>query len=366
MNFLRKGLFFTVILSLCAAVMPVYGKHFLTDKVLTLSNAADGNEVVMLAHNPWYGLVETGRVATGGNGSGGGLGNQGALITSEDQQWLFAVNAGSNTISTFRIHRYGISLIETVDSGGVLPVSLTQHGDLLYVLNAGSDSIAGFTIDNGSLTPLEDSARPLSGAGTGPAQISFNPWGDKLVVTEKGTNLIATFSLNDDGIAESTVFNSSVVATPFGFGFDRYGHLLVTEAAGGAPDASAVSSYDIEDDGTLTVLDGGVATTETAACWLVTSRLGNTAFVTNTGSSSISAFKVNRRGNLRLTTADGVTATTGEGTAPIDMALSDGGHYLFALASGNIISYRVIGNKHLQQVSQISGIPATATGLVAF
>lgn len=365
MRLLRIGIFFTALLSLCGAVVPAYGKNFFSDRVFTLSNAADGNEVIMLKHNPWFGLIEIGRVATDGNGSGGGLGNQGALITSGDKQWMYAVNPGSNSISVFHINRWGISLVETVDSGGVTPVSLAQHDDLLYVVNAGSDSIAGFSVDNGGLTPLADSVRSLSGSGTAPAQISFSPWGDMLVVTEKNTNLIATFSLNEDGVAESTVFNSSVVATPFGFGFDRYGHLLVTEAAGGAPDVSAVSSYDIEDDGTLTVLDGGVGTNETAACWLVTSRSGNTAFVTNTGSGTISAFKVNRRGNLRLTTSDGVTASTGEGTAPLDMALSNGGRYLFALASGNIISYRVIGNKHLRQVSSVSGLPGSATGLLA-
>jgi len=365
MTYLRKSVFIVVFLSLWSLALPASAAHFLSDRVFTLSNATEGNEVLMFKHHPFFGLVEIGSVDTGGHGSGGGLGNQGALIVSQDKRWLFAVNAGSNSISVFRVHRYGISLIEVVDSNGVQPVSLTQHDQLLYVLNAGSDSIAGFTIDDDGLTPLANSVRALSGSGTGPAQVSFTPWGNILVVTEKNTNLITTFVLNEDGVAESTVFNSSTVATPFGFGFDRFGHALITEAAGGAPDASVVSSYDIDEDGTLTVLDGGVATTESAACWLVTSRTGTTAFVTNTGSGSISAFKVNRHGKLRLTTDDGVTATTGEGTAPIDMALSDNGRYLFALASGNIISYRVIGNKHLRQLHQVTGLPASSTGLVS-
>jgi 6-phosphogluconolactonase (cycloisomerase 2 family) len=366
MRHLRKGLLFAFVLSLWSLALPASATHFFSDRVFTMSNAADGNEILMYRHHPFFGLIGAGRVATGGNGSGGGLGNQDGLIVSADKQWLYAINAGSNSISVFRIHRFGIVLAQTVDSGGIQPVSLTRHGDLLYVVNAGNDAIAGFTVEDGYLLPLDNSIRALSGSGTAPAQISFTPWGDMLIVTEKNTNLIATFLLNDEGVAESTVFNFSTVATPFGFGFDRYGHALITEAAGGAPDASVVSSYEIEEDGTLTVLDGGVATTESAACWLVTSRNGTSAFVTNTGSGTISAFKVNRRGDLRLTTKDGVTASTGEGTAPIDMALSPSGRFLFALASGSIISYRVIGDKHLRNSSRVGNIPASATGLVAF
>ena len=365
MHLVRKSWLIAMLLTLSCLALPASATHF-SNHVFTMSNAADGNEIFMFVHVPRFGLFPTGQVATGGNGSGGGLGNQNGLILSDDQQWLYAVNPGSDSISVFRVYRFGIALVETVHSDGVQPISLTLHDNLLYVLNGGSDSIAGFSVEDGHLTPLADSVRPLSGNGTGPAQISFTPWGDTLIVTEKNTNLIATFALNDEGLAESTVFTPSTVATPFGFGFDRYGHLLVTEAAGGAPDASAVSSYDLDDDGGLTVLDGGVATNETAACWLVTSRNGRTAFVTNTGSGTISAFTVNRRGDLRLTTSDGISASTGTGTAPIDMALSSNGKYLFALASGNIVAYRVIGNKFLRQIRGATDLPGSSNGLVAF
>ena len=43
--------------------------------------------------------------------------------------------------------------------------------------------------------PCDGSDRPLSGAGTDPAQIAFTPHGDALVVTEKATNKIVTFEV---------------------------------------------------------------------------------------------------------------------------------------------------------------------------
>jgi 6-phosphogluconolactonase len=314
-------------------------------------------------------LVGAGSEATGGDGTGAGLGNQGGVILSEHHRWLYAVNAGSNSISAFRVHKGGLTLTDTVASEGSRPISLTRHDNLLYVLNAGSDSIAGFTVNqDGSLSPLADSVRGLSGTGTDPAQISFTPWGDALVVTEKATNKITTFLVDEDGRPGPAVVNDSEGPTPFGFDFDRYGHLLVSEAAGGALDASSVSSYAIEEDGTLTVLASAVPTTETAACWVEMSRNGRYAFTTNTGSSSISAFESDRDGSLMATTEDGVAASTGPGSVPIDLALSTRGNYLFALsaANGTIAAFRLIGNRELVPMPGVTGLPTTINGLAAY
>jgi 6-phosphogluconolactonase len=369
MNRLRKTFLISLLLSLCSFALPALANYYSIGKVFTMTNATGGNEILMFSHHPSQGLIETGSVATGGNGTGTGLGNQGGLILSKDHRWLFAVNAGSDSISVFRVQKRGLILVDTASSGGAQPVSLTVHKDLLYVLNAASDSIAGFSIDyNGKLSLLKGSMRNLSGADTAPAQISFTPWGDMLVVTEKATNRITTFVLDESDLPGPAMVHKSAGETPFGFAFDRYGHLLVTEAAGGAEDASSVSSYDIQEDGKLAVIASKVPTTETAACWLVTSRNGRFAFTTNTGSSSISAFKIRRDGNLKLTTKDGVAADTGPGSAPIDLALSRNGRYLFALSASNgtIVAYRVTHNSRLSPLPGISGLPSTINGLAAF
>ncbi len=139
--------------------------------VFTLTNAAAGNEVLMYNRSSDGSLAFDGAYATGGLGSGAGLGSQTALVLTENNRWLFAVNAGSNEISAFAVRRDGLKLVDVVDSGGELPVSLTVHKDLLYVLNAGgSGNISGFSIGKrGSLTPLAGSTQPVSNGGIGAA-----------------------------------------------------------------------------------------------------------------------------------------------------------------------------------------------------
>lgn len=366
---LRNIHFLSLILLMCAFAAPAAAGNHDTSQVFTMTNAASGNEVLIFTHHPRQGLVGAGSVPTGGNGTGSGLGNQGGVILSDHHRFLYVVNAGSDSVSVLRVHKGGLKLIDTADSGGSQPVSLTEHDNLLYVLNAGSDSIAGFTVGrNGTLRPLAGSIRSLSGAGTAPAQIGFTPWGDALVVTEKATNRITTFLLDENGQPGSAIVNLSAGPTPFGFDFDRYGHLLVSEAAGGAPDASSLSSYQIREDGTLQVLASSVPTTETAACWVEMSRNGRYAFTTNAGSSSISAFRSGRDGSLTLTTADGVAASTGAGSAPIDLALSDRGNYLFSLSAqdGTIAAFRLVGNRKLVPVPGATGLPTSVDGLAAY
>lgn len=367
-----KNPFFTVLLMLlCSIAVPAwahqYFKHMPT-QVFTMSNASSGNEILAFSLRPHGALVQTASVKSGGKGSGGGLGNQSGLVLSKDRRWLFAVNAGSDSLSVFRLSASGLTLVDTIDSQGDNPVSIAQHYDLLYVLNAGSNNIAGFTLDhNGKLSELADSLRNFNGSGTA-AQVSFSPWGDMLIVTEKATNQIISFVLDENGLPGESIFTQSEGETPFGFAFDRYGHLIVSEAAGGSEDASSVSSYEINSDGTLTALASAVPTTETAACWVAVSRNGRVAFTTNTGSSSISALKVGSGGELKLINKDGVAAETDEGSAPIDLALSRSGRFLFALSAniGTISSHRVIDNKRLLPLGGVKGLPTTLNGLAAF
>ena len=152
-------------------------------------------------------------------------------------------------------------MIENQRSGGKRPISVTARGNLLYVLNeGGTPNIAGFVIDEetGRLTYLEDSTRKLpSGGMADPAQIAFNPTGKTLVLTQKVTNLIVTWRVRVDGLVQAPVITPSNGITPFGFGFDSLGHLIVSEAAAEVPEASSVSSYQF--------LPGGVPETVSAS-----------------------------------------------------------------------------------------------------
>src|SRR5262249_1838942 len=157
--------------------------------VYTASNAADGNQILIFDRGFDGRLRPGGAVATGGTGTGEGLGNQGGLVLSQNERWLVGVNAGSDDLSVFEVRRNGLDRKSQTPYGGSRAVSVTMHGRLVYVLNHDSENITGFTLSRlGVLEPLPSSTRPLSGAGPDPAEIRFSPDGDLLVVTEKGTN----------------------------------------------------------------------------------------------------------------------------------------------------------------------------------
>jgi len=156
-----------------------------------------------------------------------------------------------------------------------------------------------------------------------------------------------------------------VGATPFGFAFARNGTLVVSEAFGGAPDASALSSYRLDGAGALHVVSASVGTTETAACWVVITENGRFAYTTNTGSGTVSGYRVHHSGALSLLDPDGVTGTTGAG--PIDMALTNNSRFLYTLdgPAGGISAFRVNADGSLTAQTGVAGLPAGANGLAA-
>jgi 6-phosphogluconolactonase (cycloisomerase 2 family) len=341
--------------------------------VYTMSNAADGNEVVVFARLADGSLRFSATYDTAGLGSGDGLGNQGGVVLSDNGRWLLVVNAGSNQVSVFSVKRRGLTLVDTVSSGGVRPISVAIHRDLVYVVHAGGsvgnvDSIAGLRLGpDGTLSALPGSSRLLSDTNTAPAQIGFSPDGRFLVVTEKDTNLIDVFPVEADGYAGLRVENSSVGQTPFAFDFGRRDQLFVAEVFGGAEDAGAVSSYDLEPDGNLQVIDGSVPNTETAPCWLVVTSGGRYAFTTNTPDDSLSAYAIDFEGRLELLDEDGRSGEPGAGTRPLDMDLSDDGRFLYTLNIGDdtISTFRVMPDGSLNHLGAIAGVPDGANGLAA-
>jgi 6-phosphogluconolactonase len=336
--------------------------------VYTLTNGAAGNAVAVFERHGDGSLTGAGSVATGGLGTGAGLGSQGALVRSGTR--LLAVNAGSDSISLLVIRHDGVRLLDTAPAGGVGPISVAVHRDVAYVVNQGGGptpaNIAGFRVAGGELTPLPGSSRPLSAASPGPAQIEFSHDGALLVVTEKATNRIVTYRVDAAGYASAPNAQPSAGQTPFGFAVDR-GRLIVSEAFGGAPDASVVSSYRLGADGTIAAISPNVATTETAACWVVVTQNGRYAYATNTGSGTISGYAVARDGALTLLDADGRTGITGPGSSPSDAALSSGSRFLYVLEAGTheLSGFRVRADGGLQPVGAIGGLPTGAAGLVA-
>jgi 6-phosphogluconolactonase (cycloisomerase 2 family) len=215
---------------------------------------------------------------------------------------------------------------------------------------------------------MPDSYRPLSASNAAAAQIQFSPDGRALVVTEKATNKIDVYQVDRDGLPEiAPQIVASAGQTPFGFSFGKHNRLFVTEAAGGAPGASSVSSYRLTRTGDLSLIDGPVATGLTAACWAVVTPDGRYTYIAETGSEAVSAFEINRRGDLSLRDANGITASTGAGSVPIDLAMSDNGRYLYSLSSKNhtLNEYRVEADGGLVAIGSLTNLPPSMNGLAA-
>jgi len=335
--------------------------------VFTLSNSGAGNAVIAFGRAADGTLTPAGSFATQGNGTGAGLGSQGAVALSDDGRFLFAVNAASNSITSFTVDGTSLTRVNTIPSGGTLPISLTTHGSLVYVLNAGgTENITGFSVDaNGGLTVLPGSSRPLSGTGVGPAQVGFDPSGSSLVVTEKNTNRIDVFAVGSGGYASGPVVNPSAGQTPFGFAFNQHGVLIVSEAFGGGADASAVSSYTLGSNGALSVVSASVPTTETSACWIAVTNNGKFAYAANTGSASVTGYRVDK---ASLSILDGAGKTGNTGNTPIDAAVSRNSQFLYTLTSGSheITAFSVRQNDgSLSPVSGAAGLPVGTVGLAA-
>lgn len=328
--------------------------------VYVLGNQVAGNAVIQYDRGADGQLTLVGSYPTTGTGTGGGLGSQNAVVVDEDGSHLYAVDAGSSSITSFRIADGGLERIGTVASGGSTPTSLAVHGDRLYALNAGgSGNVASFAVADGALTELSDGTSPLSGSSTSPAQVSVTPDGGQLVVTERATNVVDVIDLDDSGRPDSIVSVPSAGAVPFGFDFDNKGHLLVSEAA-----ASTASSYDVTPAG-LTTISASVATTENAACWLVATNNGRFAYTGNAGGSlSVTGFRVGNDGSLALLTPGGKTGVTPAGVT--DLALSANSQFLYGrLGNGSVAGFAVNQDGSLDPVGVFAGLPVGAVGIAA-
>src|SRR5215204_80448 len=349
--------------------------NFKSGAVYVLTNQVQNSIAVFLRNNKDGTLTAAGTFPTGGAGNPVAippdpptdpLASQGSLVLHE--QLLFAVNAGSNEISVLGVGKSSLSLIDKVASGGIRPISLTVYENLLFVLNeGGTPNITGFTIgDDGSLTLIEGSTRPLvGGAMADPAQVGFSNDGSLLVVTEKMGNRLDTYTVDKGGLPSAPVANASNGMTPFGFAFNNDGYLIVSEAFGGMPGQGKVSSYETASGGLLSVVSGSVPNGQTASCWVVIANNGNYAYVSNTGSGTISSYAIGDDGSLELVEA--VAGSTGAGSTPIDMALSNNSRFLYVVDNGRQMIHAFATEKDgtLTPIDDEGGLPFGMQGIAA-
>jgi 6-phosphogluconolactonase (cycloisomerase 2 family) len=305
--------------------------------------------------------------ATGGAGTGTGVGSQGALQQSPDGRYLLAVDAGSSEISVLRVRPDG-SLGHvgngTVSSNGVEPVSVTISGSLVYVANAGAggSNYTGFTLNpGGQLRPLSGSTVALP-TGSSPGDILFNGDGTKLVGTRIGTSLIDSFAVvgGRPKAAPGSPFAAQGPG-PFGSEFrpTNTSQLFVSNAHGG-PGAGTVSAFDVAGDGTLSSIGSSpFADLETAPCWVEISHDGRFLFTTNTASNTVSRYAIAPGGSLELL---GSTPFKTAHANPFDARLSPDGTTLWTVDTGTpaVSAFAVDGGNLTELSGSPTALPANA------
>ncbi len=336
------------------------------NSVYVQTNDAGRNEVLAFGRAADGTLAPRGAAATGGRGTGKPhLASQSSVALSDDGRHLLVVNAGSDDVSLLAVDAGEVRLADRVASGGAAPTSVAVSGSLVYVLNNGSASIAGFRIEGDRLVSLEGSSRALSAPDADPAQIAFSRDGRTLAVTERGTDSISAFAVDERGYADGPATIPSSGKTPYGFDFTRDGAMIVTEAFGGAIGEAAASSYAL-DGSSLSPVSGSVADTRSEVCWAAVTADGRFAYVTNFGDGTISSYEIAGDGSLMLREA--VAASTRLGEKGIrDEAIARDGRHLYAIDadSRQLFGWAIGSAGELSPVGEINGLPETVAGLAA-
>jgi 6-phosphogluconolactonase (cycloisomerase 2 family) len=324
-----------------------------------------GNQVIAYDQGRDGSLTEVGAYPTEGLGGElegsvvDHLASQGSLAYDADNHLLYAVNAGSDTVSVFAVFGDRLFLQQVISSGGSFPVSIAVDHGLVYVLNAEEGgSLQGYRAAFGHLFPIPASTRALGLNPTEtpqfthtPGQVAFSPDGSQVIVTTKGNgNDIDVFGVQAFGrLSSAPVVNSEPGAVPFAVTFDQAGDLLVSQAG-----TNTVTSYALHHDGTVTPLST-VATGEEATCWVV--RSGSVVYASNAGSAALSNVGIGAGGQLSL------LGTTETSAGSVDATVAANGRFLYVQggAAGTVDEFQIGSGGSLAKVGTVT-VPGAVGG----
>ena len=381
-RFLRLAVGAGAVLGLCALVAPVTagadglpGPHFRgggDHVVFVQTDNTAGNQVVA------YDRADNGNLTLANTYNTGGLGgilagsavdhlaSQGSLTYDQRNALLYAVNAGSNTVSVFSVRGDQLTLRQVVNSGGAFPVSVAVHGNLVYVLNAeNGGSVQGYAAFFGHLFPLPGSNRSLGLNPSAspqfvntPGQVAFSPDGSQLIVTTKANGSdIDVFRVGFFGfLSPSPVVNPEPGTVPFAISFDAAGHLVIANAGN-----DSLATFTLNPNGTVSLIDS-VGTGQVATCWVAQAQ--GYFYASNAGSATVSGYLAAPNGQLTL-----LTPTTATDPGTVDASASAGGQFLYVQTGGNGIvdEFHVNANGSLTAIGSVTVAGAVGgEGIVAF
>jgi DNA-binding beta-propeller fold protein YncE len=283
------------------------------------------------------------------------LASQGSLTYDRESGLLYAVNAGSDTLTVFAVDGDRLSRRQVVPTLGDFPVSVAARGRLVYVLNArGGGSLQGYVRLGEHLLPIPawhrrlglDPAATPEFTNT-PGQVTFTPDGRRLVVTTKANgNAVDVFALDrfggPAGQPTTTVLPGAV---PFAGAFDARGDLALTEAG-----PNAVATFRLDGRGALVPV-AQAPTGQAATCWVTV--VDGHLYLSNAGSGSVSVF------NTALAPV-GLTATRG---GSVDSTATPDGRFLYVQtgAAGGVDAFRIASDGTLAPAGSVT-VPGAVGG----
>ena len=358
--------------------------------VYAMTNDPEQNRVIAYRIGNDGSFIGLGKFNTNGRGTGimetplagpndgiDPLGSQGSLTLSPNGNFLFAVNAGSHELSVFRVRADGtLQLTDVEFTQGKYPVSVTATGDRVFVANVNDptnqapSTIVGFKMagSSGELTHIPGSITMLSSPKARPSQVSFTPDGRSVVVTERETNVISLFGIKPSGALGLQQTIMSPRPAPFGMGFARKNILVVSEAAPNDPLGGSASSYRIA-IGRSPIVSAAVMNFQEASCWVTIHPNGTRAYISNTGSDTVSTYAVNEDGELSVRQQGVKIPSTLGQVAPIDADINDAGSAFYQLlgATGEIAIFKVDANGDLHFGRSVpSGLSRGSQGLAVW
>ncbi len=332
------------------------------------TDASSGNSVLSYTRGTDGTLSSVATYATGGSGAVAAgsaadpLASQGGLALTDNGNELLAVNAGSDTVSVFAVFGPYLRLIQQVPTNGDFPVSISVHNNLVAVLNAGgTGSVTEYQLQWGRLVAtgqtrslgLTNTTPPNFLAGAG--EVGYSPNGQFLVVTTKAsTSSYEVFNVGFNGSLSATAtVTSATNAVPFAFTFDSHGRLVAVEASN-----SSLSTYAINANGSLTPI-GTVSDGSKALCWIAGAQ--GYYFGSNAGSATVSSFGEDGTGAPSLLNA--TAAATHPGTT--DSAASPDGQFLYVESggAGALDAFGVNANGTLTPLETIWNMPKPYEGI---
>lgn len=335
------------------------------DAVFVQNDNLSGNEVVVYQRAADGSLSLVRGYATGGLGGQldgsvvDHLASQGSLTYDAVHHLLYAVNAGSNTVSVFAVDGLKLTLRQTVSSGGTFPVSVAAHGGVVYVLNAeDGGSVQGYRVVNGRLVAVPAWNRALGLESDGapqfthtPGQVGFTADGRHLLVTTKAAgNDVYVYGIGlDGGPSRSVTVNAFPGAVPFAFVDAGRSQIALVEAG-----PSSVVTLQVDADGTLSTLSS-FATGQAATCWIAGS--GDLLFASNAGSANETGLRLGAGASL---TGLGNTATD---AGTVDAVASADGRNLYVQTGGSgvVDSYTIAANGSLTETGSVT-VPGAVGG----